>query len=97
MQDLTLLKTSIAFNTTITKLTMSLDDIKKNNPNRLDLINSMSETLADIEYTKRAFKDLEENWRIECKTSFRMAQNNVVLQTEVNKLQDEIIDLNREL
>lgn len=97
MQDLTLLKTSIAFNTTITKLTMSLDDIKENNPNRLDLINSMSETLEDIKYAQRAFKDLEENWRIECKTSFRMAQKSVMLQTEVNGLQNEIVDLTREL
>jgi len=97
MQDLTLLKTSIAFNTTITKMNLSLDDIKENNPNRLDLINSMTETLNDIKYAQASFLALEENWRLECKTSFRMAQNSVHLQTQVNNLQDEIVDLNREL
>ena len=55
MQDLTLLKTSIAFNTTITKMNLSLDDIKENNPNRLDLINSMTETLNDIKYAQASF------------------------------------------
>ena len=42
-------------------------------------------------------KDLEENWRIECKASFRMTQLNVELQNKVSDLQEEIVDLNTEL
>ena len=97
MESLRLFEGMIALNTTMTKIKLSLDDIERNNPDRLDLIRSMSSSLADLELAKSVMKDLEENWRIECKTSFRMTQLYVELQNKVTSLQDEMVDLNREL
>ena len=36
-------------------------------------------------------------WRVECKTSYRMTQLNVELHNQVTDLQDNIIDLTREI
>jgi len=97
MDSLRFFEGMIALNTTMTKIKLSLDDIERNNPDRVDLIRSMSTSLKDLELTKSVMKDLEENWRIECKTSFRMTQLNVELQNKVSDLQEEVIDLNREI
>ena len=97
MESLRLFEGMIALNTTMTKIKLSLDEIKEKSSHRFDLIDSMSTTLADLEMAKSVMKDLEENWRLECKTSFRMTQLNVELQNKVTSLQDEMIDLNREL
>jgi len=97
MDSLRLFEGMIALNTTMTKIKLSLDEIKEKSSHRFDLIDSMSTTLADLEIAKSVMKDLEENWRIECKTSFRMTQLNVELQNKVSDLQEEVIDLNREL
>ena len=97
MESLRLFEGMIALNTTMTKIKLSLDEIKEKSSHRFDLIDSMSTTLADLELAKSVMKDLEENWRIECKTSFRMTQLNVELQNKVSDLQEEIIDLNREI
>lgn len=97
MDSLRLFEGMIALNTTMTKIKLSLDEIKEKSSHRFDLIDSMSTTLADLEIAKSVMKDLEENWRIECKTSFRMTQLNVELQNKVSDLQEEVIDLNREI
>jgi len=97
MESLRLFEGMIALNTTMTKIKLSLDEIKEKSSHRFDLIDSMSTTLADLELTKSVIKDLEENWRLECKTSFRMTQLNVELQNKVTSLQEEVIDLTREL
>jgi len=97
MESLRLFEGMIALNTTMTKIKLSLDEIKEKSSHRFDLIDSMSTTLADLEIAKSVMKDLEENWRIECKTSFRMTQLNIELQNKVSDLQEEIIDLNREI
>jgi len=97
MDSLRFFEGMIALNTTMTKIKLSLDDIERNNPDRVDLIRSMSTSLKDLELTKSVMKDLEENWRIECKASFRMTQLNVELQNKVSDLQEEVIDLNREI
>ncbi|BAQ92798.1 hypothetical protein [uncultured Mediterranean phage uvMED] len=97
MDSLRLFEGMIALNTTMTKIKLSLDEIKEKSSHRFDLIDSMSTTLADLEIAKSVMKDLEENWRLECKTSFRMTQLNVELQNKVSDLQEEVIDLNREI
>ena len=97
MDSLRLLEGMIALNTTMTKIKLSLDEIKEKSSHRFDLIDSMSTTLADLETAKSVMKDLEENWILECKSSFRMTQLNVELQNKVHNLQEEIVDLNREI
>ena len=57
----------------------------------------MSETLKDLQIAKDVINELEDIWRVECKTSFRMTQLNVELQNQVADLQDNIIDLTREI
>ena len=57
----------------------------------------MSETLTDLQIAKDVINELEDIWRVECKTSFRMTQLNVELQNQVADLQDNIIDLTREI
>ena len=97
MESLRLFEGMIALNTTMTKIKLSLDEIKEKSSHRFDLIDSMSTTLSDLELAKSVMKDLEENWRIECKTSFRMTQLNVELQNKVSDLQEEMVDLTREI
>ena len=97
MDSLRLFEGMIALNTTMTKIKLSLDEIKEKSSHRFDLIDSMSTSLNDLQIAKDLMLDLEENWRLECKTSFRMTQLNVELQNKVSDLQEEIIDLNREI
>lgn len=97
MNTLRILEGKIAIDTTITKMRLSLDEIRETNPHRVDLIQSMSESIKDLELSKRVTLDLEENWRVECKSSFRMTQLSVDLRNQVTQLQEEIIDLNREI
>lgn len=97
MDSLRLFEGMIALNTTMTKIKLSLDEIKEKSSHRFDLIDSMTTSLKDLELAKSVMNDLEENWRLECKTSFRMTQLNVELQNKVADLQEEVIDLNREL
>lgn len=97
MDSLRLFEGMIALNTTMTKIKLSLDEIKEKSSHRFDLIDSMTTSLNDLQIAKDLMKDLEENWRVECKTSFRMTQLNVELQNKVSSLQEEIVDLNREI
>ena len=97
MDTLTLLKGRLALDTTMTKIKLSLDEIKDKSSHRVDLISSMSETLKDLQIAKDVINELEDMWRVECKTSFRMTQLNVELHNQVTDLQDNIIDLTREI
>jgi len=97
MDTLTLLQGRLALDTTMTKIKLSLDEIKDKSSHRVDLISSMSETLKDLQIAKDVINELEDIWRVECKTSFRMTQLNVELQNKVTDLQDNIIDLTREI
>jgi uncharacterized protein YukE len=81
----------------MTKIKLSLDEIKDKSSHRVDLISSMSETLKDLQIAKDVINELEDMWRVECKTSFRMTQLNVELHNQVTDLQDNIIDLTREI
>ncbi len=47
---------SVAIKTIETKMKLSLEDIEKNNPQRLDLIGSLRESLEDV-YTVMNYMD----------------------------------------
>ena len=47
---------SVAIKTIETKMKLSLEDIEKNNPQRLDLIGSLRESLEDV-YTVMTYMD----------------------------------------
>ena len=97
MDTLNQLESSIALNTIETKMTLSLDEIKTNNPNRTDLIESLEDSLRDVQSIKNFVGELVENWQIECKTSFRLAQANAELRVALDKREEEIIDMQREV
>ena len=97
MDTLKQLESSIALNTIETKMTLSLDEIRTNNPNRTDLIESLEDSLRDVQSIKNFMGELVENWQLECKTSFRLAQANAELRVALDKREEEIIDMQREV
>ena len=78
-------------------MTLSLDEIKTNTPNRTDLIESLEDSLRDVQSIKNFMGELVDNWQLECKTSFRLAQANAELRVALDKREEEIMDLNREI
>tara|TARA_R110002110_G_scaffold107847_9_gene269743 strand:- start:8311 stop:8604 length:294 start_codon:yes stop_codon:yes gene_type:complete len=97
MNSLELLKAKINLKTTLLKFRLSIEEIEKNHPNRKDLINSMAESLDDLERFQSIFKELEDEYYLECKNHFRSHLVIAELKHEIDKLRIEIIDLNREL
>lgn len=59
MNEINYLLSSIKLSKSIEKIRMSLNEIKQKNPNRLDLINSMQETLDDLIEVKLMYSRLE--------------------------------------
>ena len=60
--DLKLLQASIKLETTKIKVLASLQDIEKKHPGRVDIIESMSETLEDIKDVQACFSFLNERY-----------------------------------
>jgi len=90
MEDLILLKTSVQIGALHAKISLSLDEIKQNHPNRKDLIDSMSKSLQDIQEIHECFKELEEDYRTTVKALFRLQYVNLDLKNKVQDLQNEI-------
>ncbi|QDP57241.1 MAG: hypothetical protein Unbinned221contig1000_29 [Prokaryotic dsDNA virus sp.] len=97
MDTLKQLESSIALNTIETKMKLSLDEIRTNNPNRTDLIKSLEDSISDIQTVKIFMSELFENWQLECKTSFRLAQANAELRVAIDKREEQIVDLERDI
>ena len=90
MEDLTLLKTSVQIGLLQAKISLSLDEIKQNHPNRKDLIDSMSASLKDVKEIHRVFVDLENEYRIANKSLFRLELLNLDLKNQVIDLKKEV-------
>ena len=90
MEDIKLLKTSVQLGALYAKVSLSLDEIKKNHPNREDLITSMSKSLQDIQEIHECFKELEEDYRTTVKALFRLQYVNLDLKNKFQDLQNEI-------
>ena len=87
----------VSINTIETKMKLSLDEIESNNPNRTDLIDSLRESLEDVYTVKHYMKELMENYNIEKKLSYRLADLNADLRLRIAKREEELTDLQREL
>ena len=87
----------VSINTIETKMKLSLEEIERNNPNRTDLINSLRESLEDVYTIKHYMKELMENYNIEKKLSYRLADLNADLRLRIAKREEELVDLQREL
>ena len=87
----------VSINTIETKMKLSLEEIESNNPNRTDLIDSLRESLEDVYTVKHYMKELMENYNIEKKLSYRLADLNADLRLRIAKREEELTDLQREL
>jgi hypothetical protein len=73
----------INMETVILKMKASIEEIMKKNPKRIDLIESMTESMEDLIKFKSIFNQLEEHYYMECKTNLR-------LQMIIQGMKDEI-------
>lgn len=87
----------VSINTIETKMKLSLEEIERNNPNRTDLIDSLRESLEDVYTVKHYMNELMENYNIEKKLSYRLADLNADLRLRIAKREEELTDLQREL
>jgi hypothetical protein len=87
MNSLDILKAKVNMNTTILKFKKSIEDLEKNNPHRNDLINSMTESLKDVEDFNNIFLQLEQEYKMECKINFRHQTNISDLKFKIKELQ----------
>ena len=70
MDEIDNLLNSMYLNRTIGKMKLSLDDIKQNNPNRLDLISSMQDTITELTSVSVWCRTLEQQNKILAKDLF---------------------------
>lgn len=87
----------VSINTIETKMKLSLEEIERSNPNRTDLINSLRESLEDVNTVKVFMEELIENLRVESKAGFRLALANADLTMKIAQRDEALIDLQREL
>ena len=87
----------VSINTIETKMKLSLEEIERNNPNRTDLIDSLRESLEDVYTVKHYMNELMENYNIEKKLSYRLADLNADLRLRIAKREEDLTDLQREL
>lgn len=71
MDSLEILKAKINVHSTLLKLKSSLEDLQKNNPHRHDLIESMLQSLEDVNQFEKTFRELEDLFYLECKANLR--------------------------
>jgi hypothetical protein len=74
----------IDLRTTILKLETSLQDIKDNNPNRTDLIDSMEQSLNDLINISKTFVAMEKELQIQHHRIMTLERLNNEIQTELN-------------
>ena len=71
MNTLEILKAKINLKTTIIKFKASLEELVEKHESRTDLINSIKESLEDIEHFQSVFRDFEIEYYLECKLNLR--------------------------
>ena len=90
MDSLTILKAKINVHTTLTKFKASINELLEKHPERQDLIDSMNESVQHIMEFDTIFRELEENFYLECKSNLR-------LQMHISELNQKIHELKLEL
>ena len=90
MDDLTLFRAGVLINHTYTKVTLSLDEIKEKHPERIDIINSMTETKDELQEVSLVFRTLEKEYRAAIQSSFRLELINMDLKRKIKDLELEI-------
>jgi hypothetical protein len=90
MDELTIIKGKVLLDTTYLKIKISLEEIKQKHEHRVDLINSMERSLADLQEVKISYDAMEKELRAAVQSSFRLER---LLQEEKFK----VIDLKNQL
>jgi len=91
--ELELLSSRINLNHTCLKLKVSIEDIKTKHPNRIDLINSMEQSLYEIKKAILVYDHLEKEFRATKQINFDLQHINLELKQEVKDLK-KIIEFN---
>ena len=91
MDELNIISAKVGIQTTFLKVKLSLEEIKTNHPNRLDIINSMERTLVDLQEISLVYATMEKEYRAALQQNFRLER---LLQEEKFKVQDLKSQLN---
>jgi hypothetical protein len=84
MDELTIIKGKVLLDTTYLKIKISLEEIKQKHEHRIDLINSMERSLADLQEVKISYDAMEKELRAAVQSSFRLER---LLQEEKFKVE----------
>ena len=95
--ELELLSSRINLNHTCLKLQVSIEDIKTKHPNRIDLINSMEQSLHEIKKAMVVYGTLEKEFRATRQMNFDLQHINLELKQEVQNFKRQIELNNMEL
>ncbi len=72
MDSLEILKAKINLQTTIIKFTNSIEELQDKHPERKDLIDSMLDSLEDVQQFQSVFMQFEDQYLLECKSNLRL-------------------------
>jgi hypothetical protein len=97
MNTLDILKAKVNLQTTIIKFTNSIEELQDKHPERIDLIDSMLESLEDVSQFQSVFMQFEDEYLLECKANLRLQMVIADLKQEILTLKEEIKDLKTEL
>ena len=90
MNEIDILTAKVGLQTTYLKIKINLEEIKAKHWERLDIIESMERTLADIQQVKLIYDAMEKELRVALQQSFRLEK---LLQEEKFKNKDLQMEL----
>ena len=90
MNELNLVSARVILNTTFLKLKMSLEEIKTKHPTRMDVINSMEKTIADLMEAKSVYDTLEKEFRGAISSQYRLESQVMDLKFKVKDLESQL-------
>lgn len=90
MNEIDILTAKVGLQTTYLKIKINLEEIKEKHGERLDIIESMERTLADIQQVKLIYDAMEKELRVALQQNFRLEK---LLQEEKFKNKDLQMEL----
>ena len=93
MNTLEILKAKINLKTTVLKFRISIEELEEKHGHRKDLINSMKESLNDLEQFHSVFREFEDEYYLECKANLRHQIIIAEQKHEIDKLNKLVTNL----
>lgn len=90
MNELTIITGKVNLDTTYLKIKLSLEEIKEKHGQRTDLINSMEQSLKDLQEVKISYDSMEKELRSALQQNFRLEK---LLMDEKFKVKDLEMEL----